>query len=172
MLDSCLCSWISHFQACMRNCIGCCVKSLTIIADESSKGLKIQGQTVNKPVISDDFWSTSTYDLDNGTFPSQKILSSISVSSGIGSSSNSEFVNHGKPIDFTLGSLILRNQSRLLWVGTQKSQHQGKVREAVLSWNTAYEGLLGTSKRFPQSVPLPEMVDFLVDIWDQEGLYD
>ncbi|XP_073132373.1 uncharacterized protein [Henckelia pumila] len=163
MLDSCFCSWISHFLACMGNCIGCCVKSLTIIGDERSKGLKIQGQAGNKPAISDDFWSTSTYDLDNGTFPSQKSLSSISVSSGIGSSSHSEFVNHG---------LMLWNQSRLLWVGTQKSQHQGKVREAVLSWNATYEGLLGTSKRFPQPVPLHEMVDFLVDIWDQEGLYD
>ncbi|XP_073285074.1 uncharacterized protein [Primulina huaijiensis] len=170
MLDSCFCSWISHFLACMGNCIGCCVKSLTTIADESSKGLKIQGQAVNKPVISDGFWSTSTYDLDNSTFPSQRSLSSISVSaqslsqsSGIGSSGNSEFVNHG---------LMLWNQSRLLWAGTQKSQRQGKVRDAVLSWNTTYEGLLGTSKRFSQPVPLPEMVDFLVDIWDEERLCD
>ncbi|KAG6413818.1 hypothetical protein SASPL_126533 [Salvia splendens] len=68
--------------------------------------------------------------------------------------------------------LLLWNQSRAQWVGTKKSQTPKKNREPVLSWNASYENLLGTSKRFPQPVPLSEMVDFLVDIWDQEGLYD
>ncbi|KAG6733939.1 hypothetical protein I3842_01G247800 [Carya illinoinensis] len=40
------------------------------------------------------------------------------------------------------------------------------------SWNASYESLLGSNKPFPQSIPLVEMVDFLVDIWEQEGLYD
>lgn len=59
---------------------------------------------VRKPSLSDDFWSSSTYDLDNSTVQSLKSILSISTSnqnlncgSGIGSmSSNSDFVNHGK----------------------------------------------------------------------------
>ncbi|XP_047944781.1 uncharacterized protein LOC125191306 isoform X2 [Salvia hispanica] len=119
--------------------------------------------------MSDDFWSTSTCDLlENSTLQSQRSYSSISVSnqsvSCSGSASNPpEFINHG---------LLLWNQSRAQWVGTKKSQTPKKNREPVLSWNASYENLLGTSKRFPQPVPLSEMVDFLVDIWDQEGLYD
>uniref|UniRef100_A0A453EBK8 Gag1-like clamp domain-containing protein n=1 Tax=Aegilops tauschii subsp. strangulata TaxID=200361 RepID=A0A453EBK8_AEGTS len=42
----------------------------------------------------------------------------------------------------------------------------------LCSWNAAYESLLGSNKPFPQPIPLHEMVDFLVDIWEQEGLYD
>lgn len=59
---------------------------------------------MRKPSVSDDFWSTSTCDLDNSTVQSQRSISSISTSnqtlncgSGIGSmSSNSDFVNNGK----------------------------------------------------------------------------
>ncbi|KAK6151775.1 hypothetical protein DH2020_014410 [Rehmannia glutinosa] len=166
MLYSSFSSWISRFFACMGSCIGCCVKSQPIIAvDEPSKGLRIQGQAVKKPSISDDFWSTSTCDLENSTIQSQRSYSSISIpNQSLASASNHpEFVNHG---------LLLWNQSRLQWLGTTKSQIQGKVQKPILSWNASYESLLGSSKRFSQPVPLSEMVDFLVDIWDQEGLYD
>ncbi|PIN09813.1 hypothetical protein CDL12_17599 [Handroanthus impetiginosus] len=173
MLYSSFSSWISQLLACMGGCIGCCVKSQPFIAvDEPSKGLRIQGQVV-KPGISDDFWSTSTCDMDNSTIQSQRSFSSLSIpnqglsqfsGTGTGTGSNhSEFVNQG---------LLLWNQSRLQWLGPKKSQTQRKVQEPVLCWNATYENLLGTSKRFPQPVPLSEMVDFLVDIWDQEGLYD
>lgn len=65
------------------------------------------------------------------------------------------------------------------------------------SFDASYETLLGTNKPFPQPIPLSvslaelvawlvlslllvdsihlnfqEMVDFLVDVWEQEGLYD
>ncbi|CAN0838626.1 hypothetical protein LINGRAHAP2_LOCUS2258 [Linum grandiflorum] len=40
------------------------------------------------------------------------------------------------------------------------------------SWNASYESLLGSRNRFTRPVPLSEMVDFLVDVWEQEGLYD
>ncbi|CAI0444360.1 unnamed protein product [Linum tenue] len=40
------------------------------------------------------------------------------------------------------------------------------------SWNSSYESLLGSNKPFTRPVPLAEMVDFLVDVWEQEGLYD
>ena len=59
---------------------------------------------MRKPSISDDFWSTSTCDLENSTVQSQRSISSIStlnqaLSFGSGSASmnsQSDFVNHGK----------------------------------------------------------------------------
>ena len=42
----------------------------------------------------------------------------------------------------------------------------------MLSVDITYEELLMTNKPFAQPVALQEMVDFLVDCWEQEGLYD
>ncbi|KAE7998889.1 hypothetical protein FH972_003387 [Carpinus fangiana] len=138
-----------------RGCFGCCTKPTPIIAvDEPSKGLKIQGRMVRKPSVSDDFWSTSTCDLDNSTVQSQRSVSSISTSnqalnygSGIGSmSSNSDFVNNG---------LLLWNQTRLQWIGSSRSRdHTQRSREPRLSWNATYESLLGTRQPFPQPIPV------------------
>lgn len=81
-----------------------------------------------------------------------------------GSKPPSEFVNHG---------LLLWNQTRQRWVGNKKQTSKGQqVRDPKLSWNATYESLLGSNKPFAQPVPLAEMVDFLVDIWEQEGMYD
>lgn len=88
-----------------RGCFGCCAKSQPVIAvDEPSKGLRIQGKLVRKPSMSDDFWSTSTCDLEVSTVQSHRSMSSISISnqslsqqSGTGNASNNnEFINHGK----------------------------------------------------------------------------
>ncbi|XP_041005988.1 uncharacterized protein LOC121250823 [Juglans microcarpa x Juglans regia] len=173
MQNSSIGAWIRHFLACTGGCFGCCSKPTPIIAvDEPSKGLKIQGRMVRKPSISDDFWSTSTYDPDNSTIQSQRSISSISTSnqtlnsgSGIGSTScNSHFVNHG---------LLLWNQTRLQWTGSSRSRDQTqKSREPRLSWNETYESCLGTKQPFPQPIPLSEMIEFLVDVWEQERLYD
>ncbi|XP_073116735.1 uncharacterized protein [Elaeis guineensis] len=155
-----------------RGCLGCCAKPTPIIAvDEPSKGLKIQGRTIKKPSMSDDFWSTSTYEMENSGVQSQRSISSISISAqnldhhGAGSTSNpSEFINHG---------LLLWNQTRQQWIGNKRHETQLQhVREPRLSWNATYDSLLGINKPFPQPIPLSEMVDFLVDIWEQEGLYD
>eukprot|EP00262_Sarcandra_glabra_P018494 TRINITY_DN665_c0_g2_i1.p1 TRINITY_DN665_c0_g2~~TRINITY_DN665_c0_g2_i1.p1 ORF type:complete len:161 (-),score=26.58 TRINITY_DN665_c0_g2_i1:240-722(-) len=156
-----------------RGCLGCCTKPTPIIAvDEPSKGLKIQGRTINKPTVSEDFWSTSTYEMENSGVQSQRSISSMSTSnqtldshSASGSSSNPpEFVNHG---------LLLWNQTRQQWIGNRRPENRTQqVREPMLSWNASYDSLLGTNKPFPQPVPLSEMVDFLVDIWEQEGMYD
>lgn len=87
---------------------------LIISVDEPSKGLKIQGNRVNKHSITEDFWSTSTFEMDNSAFPSQRSMSSISTlnqvsdpNSSSGSTSNPpEFVNHGKYF-FFLPPLVL-----------------------------------------------------------------
>jgi hypothetical protein len=169
VLQSCITGWISDLFACMGGCFGCRTKPTPIIAvDEPAKGLRIQGRAVKKTSISDGFWSTSTYDLDNSALQSQRSHSSISVSNHIltqsTGTSNSDFVNHG---------LLLWNESRLNWSEASKSTNQNqRIRESQLSWNTTYESLLGSRNPFPRHVPLSEMVEFLVDVWEQEGLYD
>ncbi|MBA0658568.1 hypothetical protein Goklo_010765 [Gossypium klotzschianum] len=131
--------------------------------------------------------------MDNSAVQSQGSISSISTShqtldpNGNAASANgpSEFVNHGK-FSFlkllwlvvrkqrvTLVGLILWNQTRQRWVGNKKSENQPQqAREPKLNWNATYESLLGSNKLFPQPIPLSEMIDFLVDVWEQEGLYD
>ncbi|KAB2065441.1 hypothetical protein ES319_A09G089300v1 [Gossypium barbadense] len=137
--------------------------------NDTSKGLEVPGQTVRKTSISEDFWTTSACDMDNSAVQSQGSISSISVINQSldphgNANSPSEFVNHG---------LLLWNRTRQQWIGNKKSENRPqKVREPKLSWNASYESLLGNNKPFPQPIPLPEMIDFLVDIWEQEGLYD
>lgn len=172
MFYSSFSAWISHFLACMGGCFGCCSKSQPIIAvDEPSKGLRIQGKLVRKPSMSDDFWSTSTCDMEISTVQSHRSMSSISISnqslsqhSGTGCASNNhEFINHG---------YLLWNQTRLQWLASKNPENQRVAEEPMLNWNVSYESLFGTSKRFPQPIPLSDMVDFLADIWEHEGLYD
>ncbi|EEF37945.1 uncharacterized protein LOC8275897 [Ricinus communis] len=171
ILNTSITAWIGHLLACMGGCFGCCAKPTPIIAvDEPSKGLRIQGRAVKKPSVSDDFWSTSTCDLENSAIQSQRSVSSISVSNAnlcigtSGTSSTSEFVNQG---------FLLWQQSRLQWTGNNNSRGKTHYRlEHRLSWNATYEGLLGSRNPFRRPIPLSEMVDFLVDIWEQEGLYD
>lgn len=168
----------------------CCLGSynkpkLITSVDDAQKELSVQGRTTRKPSISEDFWTTSTLDMDNSAVQSQGSISSISTSnqtldSVAAGSANSplEFVNHG---------LLLWNQTRQHWVGNKRSEKRTQqVREPKLnthclrmaksfwlcSWNATYETLLGSNKPFPEPIPLPEMVDFLVDVWEQEGLYD
>lgn len=153
-------------------CLGSHTKpKLVTSIDKPLKGPKLQGQNVAKPSISEGFWTTSSCDMDNSAVQSRGSISSISTSNLIvdphGSSSgitSSEFVNHG---------LLLWNQNRQQWIGNKKPENLVRqLREPKLSWNATYESLLGSSKPFSQHVPLSEMVDFLVDIWEQEGMYD
>ncbi|KAL3497385.1 hypothetical protein ACH5RR_040117 [Cinchona calisaya] len=155
-----------------RGCLGCCTRPpLVISVNEPSKGHKIQAQRVKKRSITEDFWSSSTHEMDNSAFPSQRSISSISTSNQTigphgtsGSSSNpTEFVNHG---------LLLWTQTRQQWVGDEESKRPTQAQDPKLDWNATYDSLLGTNKPFPQPIPVPEMVNFLVDVWEQEGLYD
>ncbi|KAL0686005.1 hypothetical protein Bca4012_052853 [Brassica carinata] len=70
-----------------------------VFVDEPSKGLRIQGRLVKKPSVSDDFWSTSTCEMDNNsTMQSQRSVSSISFTNNTATSASSsnpnEFANN------------------------------------------------------------------------------
>ncbi|XP_017415436.1 uncharacterized protein LOC124821456 isoform X2 [Vigna umbellata] len=74
------------------------------------------------------------------------------------------FVNH---------AAIAWHEDRRKWVG-DRSQHPPRIaKDQIISWSTSYEELLSTNEPFAEPIPLPEMVDFLVDIWhDDEGFFD
>ncbi|XP_022001028.1 uncharacterized protein LOC110898542 isoform X2 [Helianthus annuus] len=105
--------------------------------------------------------------MDNSIPQSQISASSMSnapVDAQSSSGNNpSEFVNRG---------LLLWNQTRQQWIGDKEPDHSKKARPPIISWKATYDNLLGTNKPFSRPIPLPEMVNFLVDIWEQEGLYD
>ncbi|KAK9690383.1 hypothetical protein RND81_09G123800 [Saponaria officinalis] len=152
----------------MGTYFSCCIKpdSITSLHVRPKKRIR-QSHTKKTSSNSGNYW-TSACDMENSTMQSQGSVSSIqpfgtqaSVSS---SDAPSEFVNHG---------LNLWNQTRHRWLHSKKQTKKGQQsRDPKLSWNATYESLLGTNKRFAQPVPLAEMVDFLVDIWEQEGMYD
>ncbi|RYR76562.1 hypothetical protein Ahy_A01g001141 isoform C [Arachis hypogaea] len=86
-----------------------------------------------------------------------------------------------------IAGVLLWNESRLQWIGSGRSKKQSQQdREPRLKcvynvtfntnllkcWNATYESLLGTRQPFPKRIPLSEMVKFLVDVWEHEGMYD
>ncbi|GMN50023.1 hypothetical protein TIFTF001_019192 [Ficus carica] len=160
-------------------CLACHTRPKTIEVDEPPPPLPLpqkrianQGRAARKqPSISEDFWTSSTLDMDNSAVQSQGSMSSISTinqtldpNNGALITNPSEFVNHG---------FLLWNQTRQRWLGNKRPENRPQqIREPKLSWNATYESLLGSNKPFPQPIPLAEMVDFLVDIWEQEGMYD
>ncbi|KAM7471688.1 hypothetical protein LguiA_009871 [Lonicera macranthoides] len=109
--------------------------------------------------------------MENSAVQSRGSISSVSASNnpldahGTGSGNiTSEFVNNG---------LLLWSQTRQQWVGNRSSENRTQeLREPTLSWNATYDSMLGSNKQFHKPIPLSEMVDFLVDIWEQEGMYD
>ncbi|XP_078441928.1 zinc finger protein [Wolffia australiana] len=73
------------------------------------------------------------------------------------------FINHAE---------IAWHEGRKQWIG-DRTKRQNKVnKEPVISWSMTYEDLLLTNQHFHRRIPLAEMVDFLVDVWHEHGLYD
>ncbi|XP_062220277.1 uncharacterized protein LOC133918966 isoform X2 [Phragmites australis] len=148
----------------IRGCFGCCDRTVKQLG-ELSRSLITQDQ--NLTIGGEPFWSTTTIEIEQADL---RGVSPINTSTwgidqhGVGSSYSLPEFNHGP---------VLWEQTRQEWTEIKSLRPKVKqIREPVLSWNAAYESLLGSNKPFPQPIPLHEMVDFLVDIWEQEGLYD
>ncbi|KAM3308090.1 putative protein isoform X2 [Capsicum chacoense] len=162
-----------QFIACMGGCLGSDSKAvLTSSVHQPLKEQKHLEHLVHKAKLSADFWTTSTRDMENHTAAqSQGSTSPISTFTQTqdahgtaNTNDHSEFVNHG---------FVRWNQIRQQWVGHKIPENQPKqLLEPKLSWNATYDSLLGSNKPFPKRIPLAEMVDFLVDVWEQEGMYD
>ncbi|XVF89314.1 hypothetical protein PTKIN_Ptkin19aG0120200 [Pterospermum kingtungense] len=134
-----------------RGCFGCLTKSSLITAADE----KIQGKKKTQ-----DFWSSSPVEMEDSHVQSRRSTSSITMPSQPPNSS--EFVNHGR---------LLWNQTRQQWLGNKRSEKQEQPRKPTINWDAINDSLRGNNAPFPHPIPLPEMVDFLVDIWEQEGLY-
>ncbi|XP_024972840.1 uncharacterized protein LOC112511450 isoform X2 [Cynara cardunculus var. scolymus] len=144
-------------------CLGCDAKHKLM------KGQESQIRSASRPSMAEGVLTSSRLDVDNSAVHSLGTISSIDTpnptldSHGIGDPSQ-DFINHG---------FLFWNQSRQQWVGNKGKSNQGdQLRESRLSWNETYVSLLGSNKPFAMPVPLSEMVDFLVDVWEQEGMYD
>ncbi|XP_016513418.1 uncharacterized protein LOC107830393 isoform X2 [Nicotiana tabacum] len=165
-------AWFLQFIACMGGCLGSDSKTkLTSSVHEPLNGQEYLDQVVHKAKLSKDFWTTSTCDMEsNSAAQSRGSISSISTSTqthdahgAANTNEHSEFVNHG---------VLLWSQIRQQWVGHKIPEKPKQLLEPKLSWNATYDSLLGSNKPFPKPIPLAEMVDFLVDVWEQEGMYD
>ncbi|XP_031383309.1 uncharacterized protein LOC116197338 isoform X1 [Punica granatum] len=77
--------------------------------------------------------------------------------------STTVFVNH---------AAIAWHENRRKWIRDQPQRTQRPTKDQIISWSTTYEELLSTNEPFSEPIPLQEMVDFLVDIWHDEGLFD
>ncbi|KAK1396532.1 putative HXXXD-type acyl-transferase family protein [Heracleum sosnowskyi] len=73
------------------------------------------------------------------------------------------FINH---------AAIAWHESRREWIGDSSKRLQSTPKDPVICWTTTYEDLLSTTAPFTEPISLTEMVDFLVDIWHDEGLFD
>ncbi|KAL8457107.1 hypothetical protein ACS0TY_035084 [Phlomoides rotata] len=112
-----------------------------------------------------------------GSKSSTNVVTHIHGVHGAGNSNETtEFVNHG---------LLLWNQGRQKWIGRRKAEHRSRLfrvpklrnwslcmakRFWLCSVNTPDNRCLKNGIPFPKPIPLSEMVDFLVDIWEQEGM--
>ncbi|CAH2079469.1 unnamed protein product, partial [Thlaspi arvense] len=107
-----------------------------------------------KPSVSDDFWGTSTCEMDNSTMQSQRSMSSISFTNNTATSESTsnptEFVNNGEmrfphtvvssvilslPFLKNIQSFITSRfsaLSRQQWLGNGTPQTKGKLREPTI----------------------------------------
>ncbi|KAL1196629.1 hypothetical protein V5N11_021526 [Cardamine amara subsp. amara] len=73
------------------------------------------------------------------------------------------FVNHAE---------IAWQEMRKKWVGDPSKRTSEMPVEPVISFNATYEDLLLSNTTFHKPIPLAEMVDFLADYWQGDGLFD
>lgn len=156
-------------------CFGAFAKSSTVLSvDEPAKRFKMQRHRQGHNQSEKNFWTSSSNDMENYTRDSRssrRSLSSISATNqsldttpGCNTDSNgTAFVNH---------AVMMWNEQRKEWTGSRPRLRPVCSNNPVISTTSTYENLLGSSRPFPQPVPLPEMVKFLVDVWEQDGLYD
>ncbi|XP_060205144.1 uncharacterized protein LOC132632991 isoform X2 [Lycium barbarum] len=121
--------------------------------------------------ILEDFWTASTCGMDKSIGKSQVINSSVSRSTP--TNDGHVTANPINPAEFGNHGLHLWNQIRQQWIGHKKHVNQPQqLHEPKLNWNATYDSLFGSNKPLPKPIPLAEMVDFLMDFWELEGLYD
>ncbi|KAG0558649.1 hypothetical protein M758_10G040200 [Ceratodon purpureus] len=103
---------------------------------------------------------------NKGSTSRQRRLSSAITASRRVSETRTSAAESDSNRPFENNALRLWTESRREWVGTREKPRPAEHREPVISWSTTYEDLLGTNRPFVKPIPLPEMVEFLVDVWE------
>ncbi|KAJ7571596.1 hypothetical protein O6H91_01G168000 [Diphasiastrum complanatum] len=147
-------------SVCMGGCVGGFAKTPTRSNTNKAKNQKVgfYGPKTHQK----DWWSSSETENNHRQSRSSWRSSSINGQEKWGNDTN-KFINNAQ---------ILWHEKRKEWVGNRPLQRPQRSHEPLISWGATYNDLLTTSRPFTQPIPLPEMVDFLVDVWEQEGLYD
>lgn len=151
-------------------CIGNLSKSQSL-QDSKLKG-SLRKRSRNSSIGNRRRWQSGLEAMDNN------VSISVSLEGNISSIPNSIIndskmsTDNGLDTSFINHAAVAWAEMRRQWVGHQAEVSKKAPREPVISWCTTYDDLLSTSERFPQPIPLSEMVDFLVDMWHEEGLYD
>ncbi|CAH9055340.1 unnamed protein product [Cuscuta epithymum] len=83
----------------------------------------------------------------------------------------SESVPNESPVFINYAALAWE-ESRRKWTGDTSKKSDKMAKDPIISWSLNYEDLLATNEPFSERIPLSEMVDFLVDVWYDEGLFD
>ena len=80
----------------------------------------------------------------------------------------------GGSAPFTNHRLIAWEKQRAAWIAQRPTSKNDKpsMRRPVLSPDATYDDLLTSSRPFDKPVPLAEMVDLLVEVWEEDGMYD
>eukprot|EP00250_Pteridium_aquilinum_P004594 c14804_g1_i1 orf=545-1009(+) len=148
-------------------CFGSCSKSTDVLSpDHPVKVHTVQRR--GESHTEKDFWTSSSNDMDNVTRSSQRSLSSSKRNQ---SADTNETNLSPNSVDANYG-LTLWTEQRREWTEKPSQARPLRPREPVISWSSTYDDLLTTSRPFEKRIPLPEMVHFLVGVWEQEGLYD
>ncbi|CAL5082932.1 unnamed protein product [Urochloa decumbens] len=150
-------------------CIGNLSKS------QSLQDSKLKGSLIKKSQYSSTGnrrrWQSGQEAMENNVSISVSLEGNISsIPNSIVNDSKMSMEN-GVDASFINHAAVAWAEMRRQWVGHQAEVLKKTAREPVISWSTTYDDLLSTSAHFPQPIPL-SMVDFLVDIWHEEGLYD
>lgn len=160
-------------------CAGSCSRSTSdVVLERPSRRHSSRRELRGRSISRRELWAASSDEMDNNP-PNSRMESSQpstpgfrSYSGGGPPSTNGTFANGSNSNAFVNHALILWQERRREWNGNRQSLRPAGPREPVLSWTTTYDDLLATSRPFARPIPLTEMVDFLVDVWEQEGLYD
>ncbi|KAI5060241.1 hypothetical protein GOP47_0024661 [Adiantum capillus-veneris] len=150
-------------------CIGIRAKASSDIMVEKSSAVHSSKRGLRGHSLQSqrNWWATSSGEMENQRRPLEQNTPRSAHDQDIKSLGNEAngtvFVNH---------ALLLWEEQRRQWVGNRRERSSKDACEPVLSAETTYEDLLTTSRPFPRPVPLKEMMQFLVKIWMQEGLYD
>ncbi|XP_078432396.1 uncharacterized protein LOC144703960 isoform X2 [Wolffia australiana] len=175
-------SWLDQVMGLIGGWLGCCGKPFfTMSVDELSKGSMIQGVKTSG-ALSDGLWSTSTFELENNyALQSQRNIPSMSgyaQGNDVCLNGNASHTKNLTVNDFVNHGLTVWNQTRKDWTrfndppdGHSTQADADSRSRSWRSWNSTYESMMGSGRPFPRPLPLSEVVEFMVDTWDEEGLY-